>query len=72
MRPVWKSQAGGRGNCKLLDKWWEGLAQRGLVILIRSRYRSARNGMSRECMRALRVCAGGRELESAYSVYADW
>ena len=35
-------------------------------------YLSARNGMSRECMWALRVCAGGRELESAYSVYADW
>lgn len=54
--PVWKSQARCRINCKLLDKWWEGLAQCGLVSLIRSLYRSARNSTSHECMRALRVC----------------
>ena len=56
VRPVWKSQAGCRINCKLLDKWWEGLAQCGLVSLIRSLYRSARNGMSHACMRVLRAC----------------
>ena len=56
VRPVWKSQAGCRINCKLLDKWWEGLVQRGLVNLIRSHYKSARNGTSHACMRALRAC----------------
>lgn len=71
VHPVWKSQAGCRGNCKLLDKWWEGLAWCGLVSLIRSLYRFARNGASHVCMSASCVCLLAAESSRAPTACAS-